>query len=61
MAYLSAAARIALIPNPSRSAAASKIGRIGFSEFDDYTCPVIDAATDYDGATRSQEQNLPGS
>ncbi len=42
---------MAVIPNPSRSAAASKIGRIGFSEFEDYTCPVIDAATDYDGAT----------
>jgi hypothetical protein len=28
---------MAVIPNPSRSAAASKIGRIGFSEFEDYT------------------------
>ena len=50
-----------VIPSPSRSAAASKIGRIPRSEFKDYICPVIDAATDRDGATQSQDQNLEGS
>jgi hypothetical protein len=42
---------MAVIQNPSRSAAVSTIGRIDFAQFEHYTCPVIDAATDYDGAT----------